>query len=58
MYTHRNQRGKKSNDEAKIKIRGKQKGKRPNYSNIMINFGSDLSLAQEGEQEAMLGPGE
>lgn len=51
-------RGEKSNDEAKVKTGGKQKGKGPNYSNIMITFGSDLSPAQEGKREAMLGPEE
>lgn len=48
----------KSNDEAKVKIGGKQKGKGPNYSNIMITFGSDLPPAQEGKWETKLGPGE
>lgn len=35
MHTYRNQREKKSNDEAKVKIGGKQKVKDPITVNIM-----------------------
>lgn len=53
MHAHKNQRGKKSNDKAKVKTRGKQKDKGPNYSNTTISHCISwqyLLPAQEGKQ--------
>lgn len=47
MHAHKNQGGKNSNDKAKVKTRGKQKDKGPNYSNATISLGSISPLLRK-----------